>query len=233
MTRLRATLHRDLVIQWRNGFYAVSVFIVLVSGLLLRQLPRPWLDALLPAFLVSSLSFTTFYFMAALVLLEKDEHALDGLVVTPLRPAEYLAAKSGSLAALAVAESLLIVVLARGASPGLVWLVPGVALLGATFTLFGFVAIARYDSINTFLFPSVGFVSLLTLPLVGSVGLWDTPLFYLHPLQPALVLIRAAFTPTDAGMLTYGLGGALVWVVVSFAWARRMFHHFVVRRAGA
>lgn len=232
MSRFLATLHCDARVQWRNGFYYVGLFIVLVAGLLLRQLPRLWLDALLPAFLVSSLSFTTYYFMAALVLLEKDEHALEGLVVTPLRPADYLAAKSVSLAGLAVAESLLIVLLARGASSGLVWLVLGVALLGTTFTLFGFVAVARYDSLNAYLFPSVGFVALLTLPLVGSVGLWDTPLFYLHPLQPALVLIRAAFTPADAGALAYGVGGALVWVGISFYGARRSFYRFVIRRAG-
>jgi fluoroquinolone transport system permease protein len=112
-------------------------------------------------------------------------------------------------------------------------LVAGMVSVATIFTLLGFVAIARYDSINEYLMPSVLFLIVLTAPLIDHLGIWRSWLFYIHPIQPPLLLMRSAFVPLEWWQVVYGLMGSLVWVAASFEWARRLFHQFVVRSAGS
>jgi fluoroquinolone transport system permease protein len=76
-------------------------------------------------------------------------------------------------------------------------------------------------------------VLLLILPLIDHFGLWQSPIFYLHPVQPMLVLMRAVRGGAAGWEVGYGLLGSSLWFAVSFTWARRQFHQFVVRTAGA
>lgn len=234
MKRFLATLRCDLTIQFRNGFFAVSALLAVIWIVLLRQVPFGDVDigTLIPPVLVQHLLVTTFYFVGGLVLLEKGEGTLAGLVVTPLHDAEYLLAKVVSLTLLTVLESLLIIVAVYGTRFQLLPLLGGMLLLGSFYTLCGFVAIARYDSINEYLLPSVAVVSLLMLPLAGYFGMWNSPLLYAHPVQPMLTLMRAAFVPATAWEIAYGIVGSLGWVTASFVLAQRRFHRFVVRPAG-
>ncbi|HEX6904673.1 MAG TPA: ABC transporter permease [Thermoanaerobaculia bacterium] len=236
MTRLLATLRRDVTSQVRYGLYAVSVFIVLVWGVLLGLLPGAAeidVAVIVPAFLAGNLLATTFYFMAGLVLLEKDEGTLSALVATPLRDSEYLLSKLITLTALAVVESLLVVALLFG--KGFRWdlLIAGTALLGALYVLAGFLAVVRYDSINEWLFPSAVVVTALLIPLLPHFGLTRHG-FYLHPATPAFLLLRAACDPASVKgwEIVYGLLGSLFWLGMGFVWARRSFDRFIVRSAG-
>jgi fluoroquinolone transport system permease protein len=235
MNRLLSTLRWDMVIQYRHGFYFASAFFVVVWVALLSQLPPDSgldLARLIPALMLLNLIITTFYYMGALVLLEKADGALVGMVVSPLRDYEYLAAKTGSLTLLGLAESLLIVVAVARSPLNWGFLVGGATLLGCFYTLIGFVAIVGYDSINEYLMPSVPFVILLILPVIDHLGLWQSPLFYLHPVQPMLVLMRGAFAALEPWEVVYGSVGSLAWLGIALYSAQRRFDHFVVRTAG-
>jgi fluoroquinolone transport system permease protein len=234
MTRFLATFRWDVTLQFRTGLYYVSGFIILLMVPLLRLLPHDeGVDyrLVLPALVLVNLIITTFYYMGGLVLLEKGEGTLGGLVVTPLRDAEYLIAKIGSLTLLGIIESLLIVIVVYGVHVNLLPLALGAFALGACFTLLGFIAIARYDTINAYILPSVVLLLLLILPLIDHFGLWQSPIFYLHPVQPMLVLMRSA-SGGEGREVVYGVLGSFLWFAVSFIWARRHFHRFVVRAAG-
>ncbi|MBL8155950.1 MAG: ABC transporter permease [Anaerolineae bacterium] len=227
MTRLLFALRLDMRIQFRNGFYYVGAFVVVVAVVLLGLLRGPLdLSLIIPGLVFFNLLITTFYFVGGLVLLEKEEGSLVGLAVTPLRKSEYLLAKIGSLTLLAGIETTLYIVIAFGVMPPFF----GMILLAGIYTLFGFVAIARYDSINEFLLPSVIVVMLLMLPLVGFFELWHSPIFYLHPLQPTLVLMRAAYAPATPAEIAYGVLGSLFWYGVLFAWARRAFDRVIMEK---
>lgn len=235
MRRLLATIRRDVVLQVRYRLYAVSVFVVMVWGVLLSLLPvaaRTEAAVVVPAFLVFNLIVTTFYFVGALVLLEKDEGMLSAIVTTPLRDVEYLLSKVITLTALGVAESLLVVVLLFGARFRWELLLTGTALLGALYVLAGFLAVARHDSLNEWLLPSVPVVMLLLLPLLAHFGLVDRRWLWLHPATPGLRLLQGACGPSSEGEIAYGLLGSLAWLGAGSAWARRRFDRFVVRTAG-
>ena len=233
MTRVMRSFQTDVIVQFRNGFYIASGFILLMFGALLTQLPHDGsvdFARLLPAFIVSNEMMTTFYFVSALVLLEKSEGTLRALTITPLRIGEYLWAKIGSLMLLATAEMLALVVLANGFHFELVPLIVGMALLGTIYTLIGVIAVVRFDSINQYMIPSAGLVTVLILPLIDQIGVWHSAVFYLHPIYAPLLVIRSAFTTISTPELLFGLVGSLVWISVLFVLAKRAFvQHIIVR----
>jgi fluoroquinolone transport system permease protein len=238
LLRLDATLHCDVRLQFRNGFYYVGAFTAVVSILVLRQLhlPPQTLSWLMPVFLLGNMSINTFYFIAGLVLLEKGEGTLEVQVVTPLRSGEYLASKVLSLGVLALAESLLIVLFTfwpeHGFPVNLPLLALGVLLGAVMYSLYGFMVVVRYDSVNEFLFPSMLYTLLLGLPVIPYFGFGQSWLYYLHPLQAPLLLLQAAFQPLGSGQLAYALLYGLLWAGLMFAYSRKVFFNFVIAREG-
>lgn len=233
MKRLLASLRWDVVRQYRNGFYAVTAFVVVFWVGVLRvatQNAPVDLRLLGPAIIILNLMITTFYFVAAIVLLEKAEGTLTGLVVTPLRDSEYLLSKVLSLTGLAMVETLAILLLSFGGF-AVVPLLVSMLLCGSLYTLAGFIATARYDSINSFILPSGLVVAFMALPLLDLFGLVPTPLFWLHPVQPAIVIARAAFEPVDGPSLLLALALLLGWNALALMQARRLYQRYVVRQA--
>src|SRR5215213_6550085 len=157
MNRLLSTIRCDLRLQHRNGFYYATAFVVAVYALGLSQLHPAGaglnLTWLLPALMLNNLMIS-FYFIGALVLLEKTEGTLTAQVVSPLRASEYLAAKVITLTTLALVYNLAVVALVVGSRFGALELIAGVGAAAALMAMAGFVAVARYESVNEFLLPS-------------------------------------------------------------------------------
>lgn len=232
MNRLLATIRWDIQLQFRNGFYYASVFVALIWIALLTQAPGLDLNLLLPAFILGNLVMNTFYFIAGLVLLEKGEGTLEAQVVTPLRTWEYLASKVITLTLLSLVECLAIVSFSYGLGFRMIPLLLGITLLAVLYCLYGFVVVARYDSINEYLFPSVFYTTILSIPLLDYFGLVKSWLFYLHPIQAPLVLLQAAFQPVPSWQIVYGLAYAALWSALIYEMTRRAFYRFIVAREG-
>ncbi len=235
MRRLAATLRRDVILQHRYRFYAVSLLMVVFwGGILSLALRTGQADEALvvPAFMLANLIVTTFYFMAAMVLLERAEGMLAVLVVTPLRDVEYFTSKMVSLGALGLAESLFIVLILFGWPPRMLPLVLGTLALGALYVLAGFISIVRYDSINEWIMPSAVVVAVFCLPLLPHFGSIGSEAVWLHPFEPPMVLLRSAYERVETWEVAYGLVGSTAWMALGLIWARRRFQQFVVRSAG-
>ena len=116
MTRLAATLAADVRVQFRNGFYLATAFVVTCSVVGLRWLPTDVAALLLPVVVLENIVVNTFYFVSALLLLERGEGTLAAQSVTPLRADEYLASKVLTLTALSLVESLLIAAAVTGST---------------------------------------------------------------------------------------------------------------------
>ena len=230
--RLAATVRLDLRLQLRNGFYYAVAFLLVCWFVLLTRLPAIDWGYVLPAFVFGNLVMVNFYFVGGLVLLEKGEGTLEAQVVTPLADWEYLASKTGTLAALSVVEQIVIVWSAYGAGFAPVPLVAGTLLAGVLYTLTGFVLVARYRSINEFLFPSSLFTVAISLPMLHYFGVWDTWLFYLHPFTAPLVLLAGAFRTLLAWEWAYGVLYAAAWAGLLMVASRRAFDRFIVARQG-
>jgi len=221
VSRLGATLACDLRLQWRNGFYAASAFVVLGSIALLRWLPDEALDRLLPAVILANVLTNSFYFVAGMLLLENGEGTRAVQAVSPLRIDEYLLSKVMTLGALSVVESLLLVALSRGLGASLASLILGLFLASLLLTLFGVACVASYRSLNEFMMPSVLYSAVLGLPLVGWFGVGASWLFVWQPLAGPLTLMGATTGQLSLGVALQALFWTALWIGVAWVWGRR------------
>ena len=237
MKRLLATMRTDLRLQLRNGFYIAAAFVVVVFVILLRQLPEASRSLGIPMLIYGNVLINGFFFVAGLVLLEKGEGTLEAQVVTPLRTGEYLASKIITLTLLSLVESAVIVLLAIGLDVGWLALLAGVALLTPLMVLAGFLLVSRYDTLNEFMFPAVGAIAVLSLPLLPTFGLLERVLdgvwVYVMPVEPSWLLLQAAVAPAEAWQVVYALLAGVLWVGIGFVLAQRAFYRFVIMKQGA
>jgi len=221
----------DVRLQYRYGFYAVYAIVTVLSVLLVHAVGPAFRTRFAVLLIVMDPTALGFYFIAALVLFERREGVLDALVVTPLGDRGYLLSKVLTLAFLATLVSTLVAVGGHGLTDArLLVLVAGVALSSSFFVLAGFVAVARFDSVNEYFLSAIGWGTVLFVPpLVGYLGIADTPLFYFFPMQSVLLLVEGGFSALPAWQLVYGVGYLLAANSVAFVWARRSFRRHVVR----
>ena len=115
MSRLSNTVRLDSLLQARYKVYAIVVGTALGLGLALRAVATPEeLNFIMPVMIMYGVSLSTVFLVGVLLLLERGEGTLDVVMVSPLRPSEYLAAKRITLAALALVESAVMAVGADG-----------------------------------------------------------------------------------------------------------------------
>jgi fluoroquinolone transport system permease protein len=232
MKRLIATVRTEFQLQFRNGFYYAAAFVVVLLVIALLQLPVQSRALFLPLLMMQNLMINTFYFTGGLVLLEKGQGTLEAQVVTPLRTWEYLAAKVITLGILSLVESTVIVVLGYGFGFGFLSMAAGIVLMAAFMTLYGFIIVARYDSINEYLLPSVLYLFVFSIPVLDYFQVFESWLFYLHPLQAPLLLMKSAFQTVQPWQIVYGLLYGALWVGVVYWMSERSFYRFIVRKEG-
>ena len=228
MNAFATALRWDVVWQARNGFYWASVCVVVLLGGLLVALPdEAAANAALwvPALAVGMLQVTTFFFVAGLLLLERSEHTLTALAVSPVSPAGYLAVRMVTLIALATVETMSVVWLAFGLTTTWPLVVAATAAMGVVYTGIGVVVASRYSSLNRLLLPASMVITVLLLPLLPHFGLAPRSAFLLHPIEPALTLIRAAYQPTTPTDLAFGVVGCIAWGTASFWWGQQAVRH--------
>jgi len=230
MKRLISTIGCDLRLQFRNGFYAATVFVTILWALILLQTGSFDMRWLLPPLVIGNLMVGTFSFIGGLVLLERGEGSLIAQVVTPLRISEYLTSKVVTLTILALVETLVIVILMAGWHFNAFLLIIGAVLTGAIYCLAGFIAVARYDSINEYLLPSGMYIALLWMPLIAYIGQWRPWILYLHPLFAPLLLVEASFTTITPWQIVYGFGYSLAWVILLSLASRLAFRRWIIER---
>jgi fluoroquinolone transport system permease protein len=223
MTQILHALRWDVIVQARNGFYWASAFLVIIISALLLSVPesaRANSAIWVPAILVINLQITTFFFVAGLMLLERDEGTLNALAVSPLSASGYLAMRTIGLTGLAAAETIAIVWIGFGTGGSWSLILLGTAALGVIYTGFGAAIATRYESVNALLLPASAFVALLLLPLLPHLGLAPRLPFFVHPLEPPMTLIRAGYGAIDRVEVAFGMFGSLGWSAIAFVWGR-------------
>jgi fluoroquinolone transport system permease protein len=218
MKRLALTCATDLRLQYRNGFYAATLAVLLPSIWLLRRMSPNTAEQLIPAVLLGNILINTFYFVSGLLLLERVEGTLRVQRVTPLKIREYIASKLVTLTILSLLESLLLVLAIRGPEISLLPMAVGTSLAAILFSLAGMIMVARYASINEFLLPSIPVATALCLPVLGSIGVGHANCYWLHPIQGPISLMQTDTTDFFANTV-FSIIYCLFWIAPMYHWA--------------
>jgi len=231
--RSAAVLKYDLKFQFRHGFYYVYVIVTLSYIAFLNLLPH---DLRPPAAVL--LVFTDpcvlgFFFIGGIVLFEKGQGVFQNLFVSPLRLRDYLLSKTLSLSLLSISAAFAIVLFTFGFNFNPLLLFAGVALSSVLFTLIGLTLVVRVETINQYLMASIAYILPLMLPLIEFLGLARSPLFYLLPAKPSLILIEGAITGgVEVYEIIYAVLALMVWIALVYIWVYRWFYRYVINRIG-
>ncbi len=174
-------VHHEMRLQWRNGIYIAYAF-VLVTYILLLQFLAPQLPNWVPALIIYTDPVVLgFFFLGALMMLEKSEGVRAALAITPMRAADYYWAKVISLTIISVAAAIILGLFLH-ASINWPFYLGATLLISFTYTSISFPIALHFKTATSYL---MGAAALLT-PIV-------TPLFLalLDPLPFWAILIPA------------------------------------------
>jgi fluoroquinolone transport system permease protein len=222
-------LAHDLRLQARRGFPAAYAVVTFFYVLLLRAAPDAVHDRALPALLFSDPAALGGFFIGGLLLLERGEGTLTALFVTPVRTADYLAAKVVSLTALALAASLALALATARAPVRWLPLALSVALTSSMIVLAGIAVASRIATVNQYFF-AISVAGLpLGLPLAGTLHLGHTRLFMLIPSGPALRLMESSLRGEPVAPAAVGacVAALLAWNGLAWIWAARWLERYV------
>lgn len=223
-----ALARADVRLQMRHGFYAAYAVVSLAYVLLLRATPPDLRSEIAPVLIFTDPSVLGFFFLGALMLLERVDGARAALAVAPTRPAAYVAAKTLSLTLLALAAAAAIAALSDLGPVDWPLLLGATAACSAMFVGVGAPFALRAARVSGYLIGSVLYLTPIMAPVVAAY--WDiAPAWRLYPPLGGFSLIRGALgaplTPEATAYAAIGLilgaGAALVWAVRALERERR------------
>jgi fluoroquinolone transport system permease protein len=194
-------LKADVRFQFKQGFYLVYIILTLFYMILLDKLPTEWKSAVVPLVIFSDPAMVGFFFIGALVMLEKVQGVTQYVVVTPLRSVEYLLAKALSLTVLALAATFLITLTVYDQPLNWFLLILGVILTSFFFVLYGFVVAAPCITMNQFFIRMIPFLLLIILPCFSMIGFPYSWVFNIFPSVAGLKLVYGAFNGIGTGAM--------------------------------
>lgn len=213
MTARAVTLiGQDVRLQYRYGIYAAYAFIValyVAELLVLGALLPPWVPALI---IFTDPAALGFFFLGALVMLEKSEGVRAALAASPVTALDYLTGKMVTLVGLSLAScAVLIPFIHQLANP--VLLLVAVLLTAVQYVGIGVPIALRFRTVNGYLIGSAGFLTPLIAP--GLLALLE-PLPVWLAIIPAVSQFRLLLVATGGASAT-SAEVALMLVVAAFA----------------
>lgn len=209
MNRLRVAVALEWTAEWRYRIPVVALVVTAVWTMVLLALPAPVARAAGPVILTIDTATFGAFFIAALVLFERDEGVLAVLMVSPVRFGEYLGAKVGVLTGLSVVSAIPI---ALAAGVHLASALAGVVLLAVLFLTVSFALVVRQPSLTAFLtIAPLPLAPLIAAPLAHLTGVADHPLLFLVPTTAAADVIQGGLEPAALGYLLLAVAAAVVF----------------------
>lgn len=210
--RVKNLFWADIRFQAKYGFYFLYGVLTVVYIAVLLALPRSLREKAAAVFIFSDPAAMGLFFMGAIVLLEKSQNTPCAFAVSPVRAAEYLIAKAGSLATVSLAVAA---ALAVAAGVGhLCTVLLGTAVSSVIFSLLGMIAATKIRSLNQFLLWTVPIESLCFIPAVLHLFRITPAWLQYYPVNVCMDMVAGRF-PSAPGLL-----GVLSTMAVLFVLAR-------------
>lgn len=206
----------DLLLLAKYGILPVAIGIGALYIALIYFLNIP--PNIIALLIFSDPSMMGFIFVGVMVLFEKQAGTSSALIVTPLRPWQYLLSKSISLTIPALIISIAMTFASRE-SVNLMLVIIAVFLTSVLFLLLGFIGAQRVKTFNQYILIIPMFIAPLSIPIIDYFGLWESPLMWIIPTQSSLVLLKAAFVEVVVWKQILSIFVLLLSIVLVWKWA--------------
>lgn len=196
--RLRSLFLFEMRILEKYGFYFLYAVITVVYVIVLFALPENWREKAAAILIFSDPAAMGLFFMGAIVLLEKSQHTPCAVAASPVRPAEYIIAKAGSLSVISI---LVAAALSLAAGVGhLFWVLSGTFLSGVIFSLLGMIVATKAESLNRFILWTAPVEIACFVPAMLHLFRITPAWLRYYPVNACMDMI-AGHAPSGAGLL--------------------------------
>ncbi len=230
--RLLAAFKHDVVFQFRHGFYYAYLVLTIIYILALMPLKGLLQHTITTLVLITDVGMIGFFFVGAIVILEKGQNLLESVFVTPLRLNEYLLSKVASLALLALLSALVIASSVYGFSVFFLLFIPGMVLGTAFYTLFGIWVAIRSKNVNDYFAKALGLGLFLSLPLIDYLNILKSSLFHLFPANAMLVFFDSLYNPQPLSDILIAFVTLSIWTAGAALLVQRDFKKYIILQMG-
>lgn len=214
----------DFTLQIRYNIITIAIILSVLYILLLKLLPYSNLDSLLMMLILSDPTMFGVLFVGVLILYEKDNNTLNALIVTPIKPWQYLWSKALSLTLIAMPIALAIAIFGHGININYGYLLISLIFTSIMFVFLGAVVILKSDSFYQFIIKFAVYTIPVSIPVLGLFNLVHSNLYYLIPTQATILLLKAGFNyPVKPWQIIYATSYLMVWLIFSLYLALRAY----------
>lgn len=226
-------LFYDFKLQFRGGFYFAYIFVTILYVAFLRTISLSFKDIITVFIVYSDPSIVTFYFVAGMVLLEKNEKTLDSVFISSMSVNTYLINKVISLGFISLLTSFIIVTLSYGFDYNPLLLFTAVMLSSSFYTLAGIGISVKSPTINRFIYPSMGFVMLFTLPAINYIPQINFVFLEYLPAMSIIRLLDYSITKdfTAESVIVNSIY-SFVMTLMAFLFAGYRFKKYIIEKIG-
>lgn len=225
---MRALLKKEILLQWRQGFWLVYFIVSLIYVIILLNLPKQNRMIVSLIMILSDTTMLGIIFIGALVLLEKQQNVVQALFVTPLKASQYIWTKTIALSLIAVSMSILVYLPVASVSGYTILLFLTIALTAGIFTMIGLGIAAGVKGINNYFGTIMGASMLIALPIVPYLLLDQHPALLFLPYLASLDLMLGAFEPIPGWRIILDLALLAGWGSIAFIYSRKRVNKFLV-----
>lgn len=225
---MRELVRKEILLQWRQGFWLVYFVVTIVYIIILLNIPR---ESRMTVSLIMILSDTTMLgviFVGALILLEKQQSVIHSLFVTPLDPSGYIWAKTISLSLIAVSMSILVYLPVLHLSAYTLLLLFTTALTAAIFVMIGLGIASKVETINQY-FGRLMLISIVILiPVIPYLVFDRHPAFILLPYIASLDLMLGAIQPVSTWRIIVDIILLFTWGYLAYLYSKNQVIKYLV-----
>ncbi|MBL4811293.1 MAG: hypothetical protein JKX69_02790 [Rhodobacteraceae bacterium] len=222
MNRMRALVMHEARLQFRYGIYYAYAFVIMfyitVIFTLGDSIPG-WLAGLI---IFSDPAAVGFFFLGALMLLEKSEGVRAALAVTPLSASGYFWAKCITLTSMACL-AVIAVSLGLHESVNYWWLIPVVALTSVQYLALGVPIVRLFSTVTSYMMGAAFLLIPVVLPAIFALKdpmpLWA--MFFPAAAQLKLIFVATGYGSASAGQIALMFAICALSAVLCVVWALR------------
>lgn len=215
MTRFLSLLSTELKFQWRHGFIIAAFIVTLVWALLLGLLPdelKLFWFGIVAALDVSSIGLLFGY---GLGVLDKNQHAISAIRLTPVASINIALARVISLSLLVIVTLLCLALLSLSLGQTAAVL-PGIIFMSIFFSALGVTASRRFASINQFILFFALSSIVWALPILYYADIVSSLGWLFLPSGGAMLFFKNSITSESFSLLLIASLVQLCWSVLVF-----------------
>lgn len=217
---LKALIQTDLRLQFRNGIFAAYAFVLTSYVLVLI-----YLGDYLPDWAAAMIIYTDpvvvgFFFLGALMMLEKSEGIRSALAITPMNATHYFWSKTITLTTLSLIAVIILGLFLHTAVNWPLYLL-STLMISLTFTSISFPIALRFKTASSYLMGAAAFLTPLSLPMFIALKDPVSPWALVFPTtaQFRLVLVSLGAFPANKTELFVLLVVVFLSTLLSVLWA--------------